>query len=281
MQWAREYLGNQFRRRRIRYATLTFGLMAINVTLWWRVAAGGLPGDVMLSLTLIVSIASVFAVALLWKSPVDRSPLSGPARNTVAAHEAGHAVAAYLVAPPMLGGITLELGIAGHRTFPRLSGWRTGSSMRSELQVLVAGMAAEELFAGETGPHCAPDLAAATGLAVEMIGLHGLGGSLVSFAPAGGSRSSLVERVLEDPRARKDIETLLRETKREITRGLLENRHIVIAIRDALLRSGSLSAQQVRSVIQQAEARQMADDHVLVDLRVGEQKPVIGLVSDG
>jgi hypothetical protein len=60
---------------------------------------------------------------------------------------------------------------------------------------------------------------------------------------------------------------------------LLENRHLIIALRDALMRSHSLSASQIHRVIREAEERRHTDGDVLVDLRAATERtrPVVSV----
>ena len=83
-------------------------------------------------------------------------------------------------------------------------------------------------------------------------------------------------RVLDDARTRKELETLLREVKRETIRNLLESRHLVVAVRDALMRKSRLDARQLRAILANAERTRRNDDEVLVDLRVVGSRPAAG-----
>ena len=80
--------------------------------------------------------------------------------------------------------------------------------------------------------------------------------------------------MLDDARTRKELEALLREAKRDSTRTMLENRHIIIALRDALIRNGHLSAGQILEVISGADELRHTDDEVLVDLRIVGNRPL-------
>ena len=96
-------------------------------------------------------------------------------RRTIATHEAGHATAAYLVGK----GRKLEvlsiikrkeaLGFLAHRLREERHTQQRGE-MLALIQIALAGMAAEELFFDESGSGPAGDLAAATNIAVEMVG---------------------------------------------------------------------------------------------------------------
>ena len=111
-----------------------------------------------------------------------------------------------------------------------------------------------------------------------MVGRFGMTGSLVSMGTHRTKESAFVDKVLEDARTRKELEALLRDTKRDSMRHMLENRHLIIVLRDALLRQGVLTPDEVRRIIATAEDRRHNDDEVLVDLRLaGERtRPFVG-----
>src|SRR5205823_9951026 len=142
-------------------------------------------------------------------------------RRQIATHEAGHAVAAYLCGE----GRVLEvlsiikrrdaLGLLGHsESEERFT--KTRTELEALLKIALGGMAAEEIFEGESGTGPAGDLAHATQIAAEMIGSLGLGGSLVSFRAVteGVFDPGLVGRVLGNGEAKRNDDTLLKREKR-------------------------------------------------------------------
>jgi ATP-dependent Zn protease len=180
-------------------------------------------------------------------------------RRAIATHEAGHAVAAYLVGK----GRTLDvlsiikrrdaLGLLGHsETEERFT--KTRTELEALLKISLGGMAAEEIFEGESGTGPAGDLAHATQTAAEMIGSLGLGGSLISFRAVsdGVFDPGLVGRVLGNSDAKKGVHTLLKREKRTIKALLNKNRHLVIALRDALLDRDELIGEQIIEVLEGA-----------------------------
>ena len=177
-------------------------------------------------------------------------------RRAIATHEAGHAVAAYLIGK----GRTLEvlsiikrrdaLGLLGHsETEERFT--KTRTELEALLKISLGGMAAEEIFEGESGTGPAGDLAHATQMAAEMIGSLGLGGSLVSFRAVseGVFDPGLVGRVLGNGDAKRNVDTLLKRQKRTVKALLNKNRHLVIALRDALLDRDELIGEQITDVL--------------------------------
>jgi cell division protease FtsH len=180
-------------------------------------------------------------------------------RRAIATHEAGHAVAAYLAGE----GRTLEvlsiikrrdaLGLLGHsETEERFT--KTRTELEALLKISLGGMAAEEIFEGESGTGPAGDLAHATQIAAEMIGSLGLGDSLISFRAVteGVFDSGLVGRVLGNGDAKRSVDSLLKKEKRTVKALLNKNRKLVIALRDALLDRDELIGDQIIEVLERA-----------------------------
>ena len=140
-------------------------------------------------------------------------------RQTLATHQAGHLIAAYVADPNRLRTTALAGECRDHDSrAPAL----TESAMRSEMKVSLGGIVAEEIFAGETSSYASGDLARATSIAAAMVGRYGMAGSPVSMEPAAHNERTFVKRVFDDARARKDLEVLLREAKQDAVRSILE-----------------------------------------------------------
>ncbi|HZJ47833.1 MAG TPA: ATPase, partial [Acidimicrobiia bacterium] len=127
----------------------------------------------------------------------------------------------------------------------------------------MGGMVAEEIFFGDSSTGPAGDLASATSLAAEMVGSLGLGDSLVSYRAldAGPFGGNLTARVLGDPHGREQVEHLLDQAKQSVTRLLSANRHMVEALRDALIDRSELLDQEILDVIEAAPGE------IVIDLR--------------
>jgi ATP-dependent Zn protease len=183
-------------------------------------------------------------------------------RRIISTHEAGHAVAAYLCTKhrrlDVLSIIKRRsaLGLLAHSdTEERYT--RTKSELVGTLRVTLAGMAAEEIFFGESGTGPSSDLAAATSLAAQMVGSFGMGNSLISYEAVGGGPYgvNLVARVLTSEEGRAEVNELLQQHKLEVGQILIRNRHLVEALRDALIEREELMRDEILEVIQQADAR--------------------------
>jgi cell division protease FtsH len=187
-------------------------------------------------------------------------------RRAIATHEAGHAVVAHLVGK----GRKLEvlsiikrgdaLGLLAHSEMEERY-TKSKSQIEALIQIAFGGMVAEELFFGESGTGPAGDLQAATSAAAQMVGSLGLGGSLVSYEAAGApGGANLVTKVLSSDESRRAVESILETSKEEVTRMLDANRHVVEALRDALLAKDELVGDEIKAVIAEAE-------EAVIDLR--------------
>ena len=191
-------------------------------------------------------------------------------RVSIATHEAGHATVAYLVGTgrklDLLSIVKRKdaLGLLAHSEMEERFTKRRSEAL-AMIQISLGGMVAEELFFGESGTGPGGDLVAATRVAVELVGSLGLGGSLVSFraADSGAFGGDLVAQVLRDDRARDAVERLLDDQKEVVFRLLSEHRHVIEALRDALLEREELVDREILEVIDRAQE----EAGLVVDLR--------------
>ena len=253
--------------RHLRFVTLIAALAVIDIWLWTRLFDGGslVASETALAATSVT--AGAIAACALWRRPLGRNirMMTTPAlTQSLATHQAGHIVAAHVQDPNWTAKVSLSDPCSRRPDATPVVGQ---TELHSELVVAFAGMTAEEIFLGETGSHSADDLARATSIGADMVGRLGMSGSLVSLATTRPRRKKFVASVLDDARARKELESKLRDAKRETTRLMLENRHLIITLRDALLRHSQLSARAVAELIDNAEKLRHSEDAVLVDLR--------------
>jgi cell division protease FtsH len=178
----------------------------------------------------------------------------------IATHEAGHAVTAWLVAPQRrLEVLTIvkrrqALGLLAHGDAEEVH-TRSRSELEGLLRIAFGGQVAEELFFGDVSTGPGGDLQYATTVAAQMVGQSGMEGTLVSYAAVqGGSLadSGLVGRVLGDSHGRQQVEDLLQRQKSAVHELLGEHRHLVSALRDALLDRRELVGSQITDVLQAA-----------------------------
>jgi cell division protease FtsH len=180
----------------------------------------------------------------------------------IATHEAGHATAAWLTAPERrLEVLTVikrrsALGLLAHGDRDDVF-TRSRSELRALVQIALAGQCAEEIFFDDVSTGPGGDLLYATNCAAEMVGAHGMNDSLVSYMAIQNSSFSdtnIVGRVLADDRGRDAVEGLLQEQKRVIKQLLEDNRHLVEALRDALVERHELVGNEITDVLERAAA---------------------------
>ena len=199
------------------------------------------------------------------QSPVEYTEAE---RRCIATHEAGHATVAHLVGKDRkLEVLTIikrkdALGLLAHSELEERF-TKTRSEIFSLIQIAMGGMCAEELWFGEAGTGPGGDLQAATTAAAQMVGSLGMGGSLISYdAVATPGGANIVAKVLAADAGREAVERILEDAKATARRLLETNRHLVEALRDALLEREELVGDEILDVLRDAE-----DAHETIDLR--------------
>ncbi len=184
----------------------------------------------------------------------------------IATHEAGHATMAWLVAPQRrLEVLTIikrrdALGLLAHGDVEDVY-TRSRAELRALIQVAMGGQVAEEIFFGDVSTGPGGDLVYATNVAAQMVGAAGMVDTLVSYAAVQGSSftdSGLVGRVLGDGEGRRMVEDLLQQQKRAVRELMGSNRHLVEALRDALLERHELIGPEITDVLRGAQERHAA-----------------------
>jgi ATP-dependent Zn protease len=200
-------------------------------------------------------------------------------RSAIATHEAGHATAAFLLGTTrrleILSIIKRQssLGLLAHGdTEERYT--RSRSELEALIAIALGGMAAEELFLGETTTGPGADLAGATSAAATMVGALGMGGSLTSYEAVDEGfvgRRNLVGRVLADRDGKAQVEAILATQKERVVEVLDDNRDLVEALRDALIERDELVRDEILDVIHVALERRRPD---LIVLPESDGRPV-------
>ncbi len=176
-------------------------------------------------------------------------------RRVVATHEAGHATVAYLSGMRSLEVLSIvkrsgSLGLLAHGDLDEVF-QRSRSELYALIDIAMGGMVAEELWFGESGTGPAGDLQSATQVAAQIVGAAGMSGSLVSLAAVQSgpfSDTNLVGRVLADAQGRPAVDRILATGKARVRALLDANRHIVEALRDALLDRDELIGEEILEV---------------------------------
>jgi ATP-dependent Zn protease len=189
-------------------------------------------------------------------------------RRTIATHESGHATIAWLAGKArkleVLSIIKRKeaLGLLAHSDLEERF-LHSESEVRALIQIALGGLVAEEIFFGEITSGPAADLKAATTWAAQMVGSLGMDGTLFSYEAVETHSANLVARVAstEDGMAR--IEHLLGAAKEEVRAMLAQHRHVIEALRDALLERNELIGDEILQVILAADQPIAADVHPL------------------
>jgi ATP-dependent Zn protease len=198
-------------------------------------------------------------------------------KRLIATHEAGHATVAYLVAPHRrLEILTIvkrasALGLLAHGDADDVY-TRSREELRGLIRIAFGGQVAEELFFGDVSTGPGGDLHYATNVAAQMVGAAGMCDTLISFAAietSGLSGANLVARVLGDSDGRRMVEELLREQKEHVRRLMGANRHLVEALRDALIERHELIGHEITDVLGAAGGSRV------VDLTAVEARPPV------
>jgi ATP-dependent Zn protease len=182
-------------------------------------------------------------------------------RRLIATHEAGHATVAWLVGK----GRKLEvlsivkrknaLGLLLH-TDEEERFTRTRTEVEALVDIALGGMAAEQIFFGETSTGASSDLQAATNIVCHMVGAYGMGSSLVSsMAIETPGHASLVAKVLGTDAGREEVDKILSAAKRRAVSMLDEHLYVIEALRDGLLERDELSGDEIADVIAAARGR--------------------------
>ncbi|HVT78445.1 MAG TPA: AAA family ATPase [Acidimicrobiales bacterium] len=176
-------------------------------------------------------------------------------RRTIATHEAGHAVVAWLVGK----GRKLEvlsiikrreaLGLLSHSDLEERF-LQSETELRALIHIAMGGLVAEEVFFGETTSGPSSDLKAATHYAAVMIGSLGMDGTLFSYEAIDSPHANIVAKVISTDGGQERIEAVLRSAHDEAKRLIEEHRPVVEALRDALLERSELIGEEIVAAMQ-------------------------------
>ena len=126
----------------------------------------------------------------------------------------------------------------------------TPSDAKALMQVMLAGLVAEETEFGESSSGVAADLEAATVLAARLVGAMGVGGSRLSLeAAAMPVAGNLVAKVLADPAARAAADQLMVEAEAGARDLIQRHRPALTALASALAEGDELTGDEVRGIL--------------------------------
>ena len=175
-------------------------------------------------------------------------------RKMIATHEAGHATVAWLVGTSrrleVLSIIkrTNALGLLAHTDLEERF-TQTEAELRALVQIALGGMVAEQRLFGERSSGAAGDLKYATTVAAQMVGSMGMGDTLISFEAIQAGPTNLTAKVLSTDEGRAAVAEVLEAARAEVNTLIFNHRHIVEALRDALLEQDELIGDSIREVI--------------------------------
>ncbi|MGB8859181.1 MAG: AAA family ATPase [Ilumatobacteraceae bacterium] len=174
-------------------------------------------------------------------------------KRRIATHEAGHALQAALAGRDVKLASVLRrsgtLGMVAHGDVDERF-LRTPSEARDLMSIALAGRAAEIQEFGEASSGIADDLATATDIAAQLVGMLGAGDSLLSLQAAHiPGADNLVAKVLHDPQARSKADELLHAAADRSACTVLEHRRALLALSDALCEFDELTGDEVHAIV--------------------------------
>jgi ATP-dependent Zn protease len=178
-------------------------------------------------------------------------------RQMTAFHEAGHAVLAYILELDdqiQVASIIKRRDTLGvvYRTPLEERHTELREDMRRDIVVALGGLAAEEIWFGETTTGPSSDLRHATSQAAIMLGLLGMGENLISYGvlPQGGFNDGPLGAILGNPDNRKAIGDLLAEAKQQAVELLRANEPAVRALSERLLEKEEVAGEELEELMQ-------------------------------
>jgi cell division protease FtsH len=172
--------------------------------------------------------------------------MSDDEKRNVAYHEAGHAVAQFLLKPyERVWKVTIirrgdALGLAATKpTHERYN--RSDSEMLAEIQVCLAARAVEEEFLGKKLNGVTSDLEQATKIAGAYLGAVGMGDELFSWLSVGSQADGLKA-------LRSEINKLLKDEMTKVKKLVLDHSEFVHAIAEELLKQGDLTGEDIEKL---------------------------------
>ncbi len=180
----------------------------------------------------------------------DRSFISDKDKNVTAYHEAGHALATKLLQPDQfIAKVTIIPSVRGAGGFnlsiPKDALFKSKRQILNEIQVLLAGRAAEELIFGadEITTGASNDIQKASSLMVDYLNKYGMDEEMGLFSTA-IVEDSLDKDFLDKCRTQMNI---LYERIRSL---LFENKHLLEDITGELLEKESLGGEDIDRICQ-------------------------------
>lgn len=169
-------------------------------------------------------------------------------RQSIAYHEAGHAVCSFFLPErePLVR-ITIDPSAEGFgmiQTQPRLHHNETRVSFVASIATLLAGRLSEELLLGVTSTSCIHDLAAARRIAADMVVRFGMGEKYGLAVPCMEDGTPIGAAAAEAVGA--DIRRILLEARQTASVILAGHRETVRRLAETLLEKKTLNADEIK-----------------------------------
>lgn len=179
-------------------------------------------------------------------------------RRRLAYHEAGHAVARYMLSRKK--DRVVKVTIVRHGDALGFAAWKpleerytaSEQELRAELKTMVASRAAEEIFLDMKLSGVLDDFRRATQLAAYLVGGLGMEGSLFSTLAFG--------QIQPDPQMKRSIERLLDQSMASVKELLEEQSAFVHAIAQTLIEKDELSGDEVDEIASRLGVRDLPDE---------------------
>ena len=190
------------------------------------------------------------------------SELTEIERRRLAYHEAGHTVACYYLMDRFFPAfVTLHMhgDLEGAAAFAAWRQKETIVTMSKEdvlarIQVSLASRAAEELFLNVNLNGVTADFASATQLAANYIGAYGMDGTISSYLAFSGLTGASPQSL---PGIAERTEALLQSQFKAVKKLFQEHSEAVMAVAEALIEREELIADEIKQLIDEADARRV------------------------
>jgi len=193
------------------------------------------------------------------KQPVEYTPRE---KEMVAIHEGAHAVAAYALRreEQQIQVITIQkresaLGLVSRQNLEETY-LSTQKQILADIQISLAGYVAESIWFGQVTSGPSSDLQAATLRAAVYIGMYGMGRSLISASLDADQLEDAIGATLGDRERRKEVDAVLNECRESVRNLLLQKRHVVEGVRDALLEREELVGDEIEVLMAELGERE-------------------------
>jgi ATP-dependent Zn protease len=209
------------------------------------------------------------------------SELTPIERRRLAYHETGHTVASYYLLDryyPAFVTLHVHGDVSGAAAFahPRPKETvitRNREDILAQIQVNLGSRAAEELFLNTQLSGVTGDFATATQLATLYIGAFGMDGTIISYL--GFSDGLMGANPRSVPDMEKRVEALLQSQLKAVKQLFMDHREAVIAVAEALIERDELIAEEIKELIDAADARKA------VQTVLSEFTPLLETSSNG